>query len=142
MIRIQVDHGKHLAADRLVANPIDKVVAPLQRLLNQRQAAQEGACALAIHAQEYGVHRRTLSTAMQSLMHSGLGSQIGPFAWRGRRRVSCVITIRPLATSRSAAARAGSSSWLPCLALVRIRKGTRWLGRADRLACTAHFRHV
>jgi len=47
----EIDQRKHLAADRLVANPVHKIVAPLHRLHGMRQRQQKLTCAFDIHAQ-------------------------------------------------------------------------------------------
>jgi hypothetical protein len=58
---VQVYEAEHFAADGLVADPEDEVVAPLLRLFDVRQLQQEGACGFGVHAATVNSEQETVN---------------------------------------------------------------------------------
>ena len=52
-LSVEIDHSEHLSAKSFIADPEDKVGAPLHRLDNMWQLQQHAAYAFGVHAPEY-----------------------------------------------------------------------------------------
>ena len=50
---VQVEQSEHLAVDGLVADPEDKIIAPLHRLDNVRKGEEKGAKPFSVHGEKY-----------------------------------------------------------------------------------------
>jgi len=51
---VQVGHGEHLAADVAVADKVNEVMAPVDRLHNVRERQADGTDALVVHGESVG----------------------------------------------------------------------------------------